>query len=97
MLQRPKNVHHSNTVDIFLVLVMNGEKVGRMTLHIVIPEPFHLQRVTSKVALGNISISMSRKGKRYRSGRHLEGFQGPGLGGDARHFLSRSMVQNPVL
>lgn len=97
MSHRPKNVHYSNTGDIFLALITDVEKVGRVTLCMVIPERCHLQHVTSKVALGIISIPVIRKGKRHGSGRHLEGFRGPGLGGDARHFLSRSMVQNPVL
>ena len=96
MSHRPKNAHHSDTVDIFLALIMDGEQVSRVTLHRIVPEPFHLH-VTSKVALGIVSIPVSRKGKRHRSGRHLEGFRGPGLGGDAHHFLSHSVVQNPVL
>jgi len=97
MSHRPKNVHYSNTGDIFLALITDGEKVGRVTLRMVIPEPCHLQHVTSKVALGIISIPVIRKGKRHGGGRHLEGFRGLGLGGDACHFLSRSLVQNPVL
>lgn len=36
---------------------MDGEQIGRVTLHIVSPEPCRLQHVTSKVALGIISYS----------------------------------------
>lgn len=72
-----------------------GESWHSSPPHSHFQRPYH--HVTSQVALCTVSIPGGGGEKRHGRQRHMEGLCGPGLGGAAHHFLSHSVVQNPVL